>query len=82
MEGSRLGKANVLEHAVDEVASHSGRVLRFVVERRDAGVDDGTRFCDGSHVANLNEVKRRLADAEDERAALLQADVGSAFDEV
>ncbi len=72
----------MLEDPVDEVAGHGGGVLRLVVEGGDAGIDDGSGFGGGGHVADVNEVQRRFADAENERAALLEADVGGAFDEV
>lgn len=67
---------------MDEVAGHGGGVLRMVVEGGDAGVDDGASLGGGGHVADVDEVERRFADAEYEGAALLEADVGGTLDEV
>ena len=72
----------MLQDSVDEVAGHGDRVLGLVVEGGDAGVDDGSGFGGRGHVADVDEVQRRFADAQEERAALLEADVGGALDEV
>lgn len=82
MEGTRLGKADVLQDAVDEVAGNVVDGLRVVVEGGDDGEDGGAGFGDSGHIANVNQVKGCFADAEDERAALLERDVGGALDEV
>ena len=56
--------------------------LRVVVEGGDYGEDGGAGFRGRGHVADVDEVQRRFADAENEWAALFQTDVGGAFDEV
>ncbi len=53
-----------------------------VVEGGDDGEDGGAGFSDGGHVAQVDEVEWGLADAEDEAAALFEANVGGALDEV
>lgn len=80
--GSGLGKADVGEDAVDELAGHLGGGLRLIVEGRDNGEDDGAGVGGKLHVAQVDAVERGLADAEQEGAALLEADVGGALDEV
>jgi len=72
----------VLEDSGYVVAGDVFDALRVVVEGRDYGEDGGAGFRGGGHVADVNEVEWSFADAEDERAALLEADVGGAFDEV
>ena len=72
----------MLQHAVDVVARDVFDCLRMVVESGDDGEDGGAGFGDGGHVADVDEVEWGLADAEDEAATLLEADVGCALDEV
>ncbi len=56
--------------------------LRVVVEGGDDGEDGGAGFGGRGHVANVDEIERRFADAEEERTAFLEADGGGALDEV
>ena len=77
-----MGKTDVLQDAVDEVASDVVNGLRVVVEGGDDGIDRSAGLSDGGHIANVDEIEGRLADAEDKRPALLEADIGGAFDEV
>jgi hypothetical protein len=72
----------MLQDAMDVVPRDVFDGLGMVVEGGDERKDGRARLCDRGHVADVDEVERRLADAEDEAAALLQADVGSALDEV
>jgi len=72
----------VLQDAVDEIAGDVVNGLRVVVEGGDDGIDGGASFCDRSHVANVNEVKGSFSDAEDERPAFLERNVGGALNEV
>ncbi len=72
----------MLKDAGDVVAGYVFDRLWVVVEGGDYGEDGGASFCGGSHVADMDEVERGFADAEDERAAFLEADVGGSLDEV
>ena len=56
--------------------------LRVVVEGGDDGEDGRAGFCGCGHVADVDQVQRGFADAEDEWAALFKADVRGALDEV
>jgi hypothetical protein len=80
--GVGLGQADVGEDAVDEVAGHVFGGLRVVVERGDGGEDGGAGVGGELHVAEMDAVERRLANAEDEGAIFFEADVGGAVDEV
>jgi len=82
VEGVGLGKADVLQDAVDEVAGDVVDGEWLIVEGGDDGEDRGAGFSDRGHVANVNEVEGSFADAEDEWTALLERDVGGALDEV
>ena len=77
-----MGKADVLQDAVDEVAGDVVDGLRVVVEGGDDGEDRCAGFSDCGHVANVDEVEGSFADAEDEWTALLERDVGGALDEI
>ena len=70
------------EHAVDELAGHLGGVLGKVVERGHDGEDSRARIRRKLHIAQMDTVEGRLADAKDEAALLLEADVGGTLDEV
>jgi len=72
----------VLEDAGYVVAGDVVDGLWMVVEGRDYGEDGRAGFGCGGHIADVNEVERGLSDAQDERAALLEADVGGPLDEV
>ncbi len=80
--GAGLGQADVGEDSVDELAGHFGGALRMVVEGGDDGEDGGSGVGGELHVAQVDAVEGSLADAEDEGAALFEADVGGALDEV
>lgn len=67
---------------MDEVARHLGGGLGLVVERGDGGEYSGAGVGGELHIAQVDAIERRLANAEDERAALLEADVCGAMDEV
>lgn len=70
------------EHARHELARHRGGILGLVVESGHHGKDRGAGVGGQAHIADVNLVERRLAYAEDERALLLEADVGSALDQI
>jgi hypothetical protein len=80
--GVGLGKADVGENAVDEVARHLSGALRVVVEGGHDGEDRRSGIGGKLHVSQMNAVERGFADAKDEAATLLEADVGGALDEV
>ena len=77
-----MGKADVLQDAVDEVAGDVVDGLWVVVEGGDDGEDRCAGFSDRGHVTNVDQIEGRFADAKDERTALLERDVGGAFDEI
>ena len=79
---ARLGQADVDEHAIDKLARHLGGVFGQVVKRGNDREDGRAGVGCELHVAQMDAVERRLADAEDQRATLLHADVGGALDEV
>ena len=70
------------EHSVDELAGHLGGALRQVVERGDCREDDGTCVGCELHVAKMDAIEGRFADAEDERTAFFETDVGCPMDEI
>jgi hypothetical protein len=72
----------VCEDSVDELAGHVFGALRVVVEGGDDREDGGAGVGGELHVAEVDAVEWRLADAEDEGAIFLEADVGGALDEV
>ena len=72
----------MLEDAGYVVAGYVFDRLWVVVEGGDYGEDGGAGFCCGGHVADVDEVEGSFADAEEEWATFLEADVGGALDEV
>ena len=70
------------EDAIDELASHLGCALREVVQCGNDGEYSGTGIRGKLHVAQMNAVEGCFADAEDETAALLQADVSGTLNQV
>ena len=70
------------ENAVDEVAGHLGCVLGMIVESGDRRKDRCACIGGELHVAQMNPVEGSLTHAEDERSALLEADIGGAVDEI
>ena len=67
---------------MDELARHLVRVHRLVVESRNHREDCRSRVRGQAHVADVDFVERSFAQAQDEGAALLEADVGGTLDEV
>ncbi len=80
--GAGLGQAYVRENTVDELAGHLCGGLWAVVEGGDDGEDGGSGVGGELHVAEVDAIEWGFADAEDEGAAFLEADVGGALDEV
>jgi len=70
----------VLEDAGYVVFCDVVQGLWVVVEGGDYGEDGGSGFGGGGHVADVDEAEWGLADAEDQGAALFEADVGGALD--
>ena len=58
---------------MDELAGHVLGGLRVVVEGGDGGEDGGSGVGGELHVAEMDAVEGRLADAEDEGAAFFEA---------
>jgi hypothetical protein len=67
--------------SVDEVPSHVRDAFGVVVEGRHDGVDGRAGLRCLRHVAEMDQVERGLANAQNERAPLLEADVGGTLDE-
>ena len=67
---------------MDEVAGHIFGGLGVVVEGGDGGEDGCPGVGCELHVAKVDAVEGCLADAEDEGAVFLEADVGGSLDEV
>ncbi len=80
--GVGLGEPDVGQDSVDELAGHVGGVLGVVVEGGYYGEDGGAGVGGELHVAKVDAVEGRLADAEDEWATFFEAYVGGALDEV
>lgn len=80
--GTGLGEVEVGEDTVDELARHLRGGLGPVVERGNGGKDGGSGISGEGHVAKVDTIEGRLADAEQEWAALLEADIGGAMDKV
>jgi hypothetical protein len=80
--GVGLGKADVGEDSVDEVAGHVFGGLRVVVESGDCGEDGGAGVGGELHVAEVDAVEGGFADAEDQGTVFFEADVGGTLDQV
>ena len=70
------------QDAIDEFAGNLVGGVGLEVERGDDREDRRAGFGSERHVAQMNAVERRLAHAEDQRPAFLQANVGGALDEL
>ena len=70
------------QHAVGELAAMASKVGGLVIEGRNQGKDGSSGIGGAVHVADMDFVERRLADAQHQRTLLLQADVGGALDQL
>jgi len=70
------------QHAVGELAGHDFDAGGTVIEGRDEGEDGRTGVGGPVHVADVNLVERGFADAQHERALLLDTDVSGALDQL
>ena len=70
------------EHAVGEFAGHVIKACRAVVERRNEREDRSSGICGSVHVADVNLIERRLADAEHQRPSFFESYIGGALDEL
>ena len=61
--GSRLGQADVSQHAEGELARHLGGIYGVVIESGYAGEDDRSGLGSHRHVSEMNVVEGRLAHA-------------------
>ena len=77
-----LGEIEVGEDAVDELVRHFGRRMGPVVQGGDGGEDGGAGIRGEAHIAEVDAIEGRFADAEQEWSALLEANIGSPMDEV
>src|SRR6202030_3168933 len=79
--GIFLGQSYMREHAVREFLSHYLDACGMVIEGWDERKDGCAGIGGKRHVADVNFVERRLADAEHERPSLFKSYVGGAFDQ-
>ena len=69
------------QDAKDELAGELGRVCGFQVEGRNDRENSRAGFGGKRHVAQVDAVEGCFADAEDERSAFFESDIGGAGDE-
>lgn len=69
------------EDAADELTGELGGIGGLQVESGYDGEDGCAGFSGERHVAQMDAIEGRFADAEDERAALFEGDIGGAGDE-
>ena len=77
-----LGQPHVGEDPTDELMRHLRGVDGAVVKGGHDGKDGGSGVGGQAHVADVDAVKGRLPQAEDERAAFLERDVRGPLDQV
>lgn len=66
---------------MDELKRHLVCGLGLVVESRHDGEDGGAGLCGLGHVAQMDEVERRLTDAENKLTTLFEGDICGALNE-
>jgi hypothetical protein len=69
------------QHPVDKLTRHLGGVGRLQIERWNDGKDHRSSFGGERHIAQVDAIEGRLADAENQRAALFESYIGGAGDE-
>lgn len=77
-----LRESKLREDAIDELLDHFVDGLGRVVKRGHGGHDDGAGVVNAEHVFEMDAVEGRFAEAEDEGAALFEANVGGAREQV
>ena len=70
------------EHAVGEFAGHGIEAGRAVIEGRDEREDRSSRIGGSVHVADVNLIQGRLADAEHQGPSFFESYIGGALDQV
>ena len=70
------------QHPVGEFAGHSVEAGGAVVEGRDEWEDRSTGVGGSVHVADVNLIQGRLADAEHQRPSFFESYIGGALDEL
>ena len=68
------------EHAVGEFAGHGIEAGRAVVEGGDEREDGGTGIGGSVHIADVNLIQGRLADAQHQRPSFFESYIGGALD--
>ena len=76
LKGLRLGQAHVAQNAATQGQRHIGRGLRLIVKGGDAGEEGRSGLRHAQHVVQVDAIEGRLAQAQDERTPLFEADVG------
>src|SRR6267142_6334575 len=77
-----LRKSDLREDAANVLRDEVINRFRMVIKRRHRGHDDGSGGLRAHHVLQVNAAERRVSNAEDELAALLEHHVGGARDQV
>src|SRR5262245_21906231 len=80
--GISLWQAHKRKHAAGKLVGHGLNARRSVIEPWDYGIDSSPGFRSPVHIANVDAIERRFAHAEHQGALLLQADIGSALNQV
>ena len=80
--GAGLRQGDVREDAVDVFAGNLVGGHRLEIKGGDDGEDGRSGFGRERHVAQVNTIEGGFAHTEDQRAALFEADVGGALDEL
>ena len=70
------------EHPVGELAGHGFEACGAVVEGRDEREDRSPGICGSVHVADVNLIQWRFADAEQQRPSLFESYIGGTLDEL
>jgi hypothetical protein len=77
-----LGQIKLTENAADILLGEVVNCFGPVVESGHGGHDDGAGIVGPQHVLKMDAIEGSLADAEDERAAFLEADVSGAGEQI
>src|SRR5579875_44034 len=77
-----LRQIELCQHAKNELLDKMFDGFRFVVKRRDCGHDHSTGVVDTQHIFEMDAVERRFAQAENQFAALFEANISGASEQI
>jgi len=77
-----LRQADKSQHARGELACHVIKTEGVIIERWDQRKDGRPGICRPQHIAEMDLIKGCLAQAKDQRAFLLEGDVGGPLDQM